>query len=111
MVVDFRHVMDLCMTVMTRRDAVLGLGRQNLVGFCLAVSPALLLKAGLQVPAAAAAAEVVGPVGGHVDKVFFTNHCFDNVSEVFCNGIAKGFTYQLARVLDREFDLAVFVPV
>ena len=110
MVIDFGHVMDLGMAVMAGRDAVLSLGGQNLVGLGLAVSPALLLETGLQVSATAAAAEVIGTVGGHVDKVFFTYHCLDHIPQIFGHRIAKGFTDQLAGILDGEFNLSFLVP-
>jgi hypothetical protein len=47
----------------------------------------------------------------HVDKVFFTHHGFDHEAKVFGNRIAVAFANDLTRVLNREFDLQVFVPV
>ena len=61
--------------------------------------------------AAAAAAEIVGPVGVHVDEIFFSHHGFDHKPQVFGHRVAEGFAHQLAGVLNRKFDFAVLVPV
>jgi len=111
MLVHIRHVMDLGMAVVAWGDAVIRLGGQNLVGLGLAVGPALLLESRLEIPAAAAAAEVVGPVGGHVNKIFFAHNGPDHIPQVFGHRISKAFSHQLARILNRELDLTVFVPV
>lgn len=99
------------MAVVARGDAVTCLGGQDLVGLGLAVGPALLLKSRLEIPAAAAAAEVVGPVGGHVNKIFFTHNRPDHIPQVFGYRIAQGLSHQLAGILDREFYLTFLVPV
>jgi len=111
MVIDFGHIMHLGMTIMAGRDAVSCLGRQDLVGLGLAISPPLLLETGLQITAAAAAAEIIGFVGHHINKVFFTHHGFDNISQIIGNRVTKRFSDQLAGVLNRKFDLSVLVPV
>jgi hypothetical protein len=111
MVTDFAQVMDLGMAVVAGRDAVGRSGGQNLVGFDFAVIPAGFLIPGLEESAAAAATKIVGPVGRHVDEIFFTYHGFDNKPEIFGHGVAKGFANELAGVLDREFDFPVLVPV
>jgi len=80
MVIDFGHVMHLGMAVMARGDTIICFCGQDLVGLGLAVCPALFLKTGLQVSAPAAAAEIIGFVRGHVDKIFFTDHRLDNIS-------------------------------
>jgi hypothetical protein len=59
----------------------------------------------LQEPAAAAAAEVVGAVGVHVDEVLFTDHRLDHIAQVLGHRIAEAFAHQLAGILDRELDL------
>ena len=111
MFIDLGHVMHLCMAVVARGNAVGGFSRQDLVGLGLAVSSPLFLETGLQVPAAAAAAEVVGFVGGHIDEVFFAHNRLDHISEVIGNRVTKGFSDQLAGILNRELDLTVFIPV
>jgi phosphoribosyl 1,2-cyclic phosphodiesterase len=110
-VIDFGHVMHLGVAVMAGCDAVCRTRCQNLVGLGLAVCPSLLLESGLQVTAAAAAAEVVGPVGRHVDKVFFTHDRFDHIAQVFGNRITQRFSDELAGILYGEFDLSFLVPV
>ncbi len=109
--VDFSHIMNLGMAIMAGGDAIVCLGSQDLVGLGLAIGPALLLEAGLKEPAAAAAAEVVGSIGSHVNEIFFTDHGSDNVPQIFCNRIAERLSDQLTGILDREFDLPFFVPV
>jgi hypothetical protein len=111
MVVDLGHIMDLGMTVMAGRDAIGRLGGQNLVGLGLAVCPSLFCESGLQEPAAAAAAKVIGAVGGHVNKVFFPDHGPDHISHVFGHGISIGLSDQLAGILKGKLDLSFLVPV
>jgi hypothetical protein len=77
----------------------------------LAVLQALLLESGLEKAAAAAATEVVGPVGLHVDEILLAHHGFDHEAQVFSNGIPVAFAHDLAGILDREFDFQVLVPV
>jgi len=103
--------MNLGVAVVAGGDGVVGLGCQDLVGLEIAISTPFVRKTGLQEPAAAAAAEIVGTVGVHVDEILFTDHLFDHETQVFGHGVAEGFAHQLARVLDGELDLAVLVPV
>ena len=103
--------MNLGVAVVARRNAIGCLGGQNLVGLGLAVCPSLLGESGLKKSAATAAAKVIGAVGGHVHKVFFPDHSTHHVSHVFGNRIAKGLSDQLTRVLKRELDLTLLVPV
>jgi len=110
-IVDFGHIMNLGVTVMARRDAIGCLGGQNLVRLGLAVCPSLFGESGLKVSATAAAAKVIGPVGGHVDKVFFPDNSLDHISHVIGNRVPQGLSDQLTGVLKRELDLTFFVPV
>ncbi|BBO67634.1 hypothetical protein DSCA_15640 [Desulfosarcina alkanivorans] len=102
---------DLGMAVVAGGDAVIRLGCLDLAILERPVLEALLLESGLQETAAAAAAEIVGAVGLHVDEVFFADYGFDHVTQVFGNRIAVAFANDLAGVLDGEFNLQVFVPV
>jgi hypothetical protein len=111
MVIDFGHVMDLGMAVMAGCDAIGCLGGQDLIGFGLTVGPSLFLETGLEITAAAAAAEVVGLIGGHIDEVLFTHNLFDHVSHVFGNRISQGLSDQLAGILECKFNLTLFVPL
>lgn len=110
-IIYFCHVMYLGMAVMTGSDAIGCFGGKNLVGLGLAIGPPLLLESGLQESPAAAAAEIIGFIGLHIYKIFFTHHCFNNISQIICNRVAKRFSNQLAGVLNRKFDLPVLVPV
>ena len=111
MIVEFTHVMDLCMAVVTGRNAVVRLCCQNLVRFELAVSPAFLSISCLEKPATAAAAIVVRPVWMHLNKIFFTHHRFHRVPQIFGHRISIGLAYQLAGVLNRKLDFQVLVPI
>lgn len=102
---------NLGVAVMASGDAVIRPGRLDLLIFQPAVFQAFFFKPGLQEAAAAATAEVVGPVGMHVHEILFADHRFYNVTQVFCNGIAIAFTNNLAGILNGEFDFQVFVPV
>ncbi len=111
MIIYLCHIVHLGMTVMTGSDAIGRLGGKDLVGFGLSIGASLLLESGLQIPAAAAAAEIIGSVGLHIDKIFFTHHSLDHISKIFGNRITKRFSDQLAGVLNRKFDFPVLVPV
>ncbi len=65
----------------------------------------------MQETAAAAAAVVVGAVGKHVDEIFLAHDGFYNKPQILCHRIAKTFSYELARVLNRKLDFQVLVPV
>jgi len=76
----FGQVVDLGVAVVAGRDGVRRPGGQDLVGLKLAVFSPFVGKAGLQETAAAAAAEIVGAVGVHIDEIFFTHHSLDYVA-------------------------------
>ncbi len=103
--------MNLGMAVMTGGNAVIGTGGFDLLVFDATVFQSLLFETGLQKAAAAAAAEIVGFIGGHIHKVFFPHNRFDHISQIIGNGVAVAFSDNLTGILDREFDLAIFVPV
>ncbi len=107
----FAEFVNLGVTVVTTRNAVVGAGGLDLSIFESAVFKALLLIPGLQETAAAAATKIVGPVGLHVDKIFFAHHRLDHIAKVFGDGVAVAFANDLAGVLNREFDFQVLVPV
>ena len=111
MIIDIGHIMHLGMTIMAWCDAVLSLGCKNLIGLGLAVSPPLLLETGLEKTASAATAKIIGFIRCHVNKIFFTNNCFNNISQVFCHRVAKCFSHQLTGILNRELDFPILVPV
>ena len=111
MIVEFTHVMDLCMAIVTWCNAVICFCRQNLVGFELAIGTTLLSISRLEKPTAAAAAIIVGLVGIHFYKIFFTHNRFHGISQVFGHRIPKGLSNQLAGILHREFDFQILVPV
>ena len=93
------QVMDLCVAVMAGRDAVVRIRGHDLIVFDLAERPALLGIAGLERPAAAAAAEVVGFIRGHVDEVFLAYRCLDHEADIIGCRIPIAFTDDLAGIL------------
>jgi len=107
----FAQFMDLCVAVVAGGDAIVRLGGLDLVVLELPVLEPLILEPGLEEAATPATAVVVGAVGLHVDEVFLAHHRFDHEAKVLGNGIAVAFAYDLAGVLDSEFDLEVLVPV
>ena len=95
----------------TTSSTALPAGGLDLFVFDLSVCQSLILESGLEKTAAAAAAKVVGAVGLHVDEIFFADYGFHHKPQVFGNGIAIAFSDNLAGILDRKFNLQVFVPV
>ena len=104
------QIMNLRMAIVARCDAVLGAGGHDLVEFYFAECAALFGQSILQKAPAAAAAIVIGAVGGHVDKVFLAHNGFDHIAQIFGDRVPQGFANQLARILAGKFDLALFVP-
>ena len=107
----FAQLMDLSMAVMAACDTVIRACGLDLLVFYPAVFQTGLVEPGLQKAASAAAAEVVGAVGIHFDKIFFTHNRLDHKTQIVGYGISIGLAYDLAGVLDRELNFKVFVPV
>jgi hypothetical protein len=107
----FAELMNLRMTVMAAGNAIGCTGFFYLLIFQFSIRQALLFKAGLEKAAAAAAAEIVGLVGIHVNKIFFSHKGFGNESQILSDGIAVAFTDNLTRILNRKLDLEIFVPI
>ena len=105
------ELMNLGMAIMAAGDTVIRTGFLDLLVFQPAECQTLLFHTGLEKPAAATAAIVVGPVGNHIHKIFFSDNRFDHISQVLGNGIAKSLAHDLTGVLDGEFNLEVLVPV
>ena len=102
---------NLGVAVVAAGDAVVRTGGLDLLVFEPTVLETLLLESGLEKTAAAAATEVVGAVGLHVDEVFFSYDGFHHVAKVFGNGVAKTLAHDLAGILDGKLDFQVLVPV
>jgi len=107
----FTELMDLCMAVVAGSDAVISTGGLDLIIFDLSIDQTFILESGLEKTATAAAAEVVGFVGGHVHKIFFPHHGFHHKAQIIGNGIAIAFSDNLTGILDGELDFQVLVPV
>jgi len=96
-------IMNLGMTIVARRNAIIRPCLRDLFEFQAAVMAPGFRQAGLQKAAATAAAVIVGPVRGHIDEIFFTHNRFDNIAQFFGNGITQGLADQLTWILDRKF--------
>ena len=105
------ELMNLGMAIMAAGDTVVRAGFFNLFVLQPPEFQTLFFHPGLQKPAAAAAAIVVGTVGDHIDKIFFADNRFDHVSQIFGNRIPKSLAHDLTRVLDGKFNFEVLVPI
>ena len=103
--------MDLGMTVMASCDYIACLGGLNLVVLDFSVLQAFFLETGLEVTAAATAAEVITLVGIRIHKVFRADTRLDYKAEIICRNVAKAFSYYIAWVLNGEFNLKILVPL
>jgi hypothetical protein len=105
------ELMNLSMAVMAAGDTVIRTGFLYLFVLQPAEFQTLIFHAGLEETAAAAAAIIVGPVGGHIYKVFFSDDRFDHVSQIFGNGFPKTFAHDLTGILYGKFNFQVLVSV
>ncbi len=105
------QVMHLCMAVVARGDGILSPCVLNLVELYPAILTALFGKPRLQKTTTTAATVVVGLVWCHIDEVFLTDNLFHNITQVVGHGVSKGFSDQLAGILNSEGHFQVFVPV
>jgi hypothetical protein len=81
------EVVNLGVAVVARRNAIRGACGHDLIELNLAEGSPLLGQSILQKAAAPAAAIIVGAVGGHVDKIFFTHDRFDHKTHIFSHRI------------------------
>jgi hypothetical protein len=107
----FMQIVNLCVAVMTGRNAIIRFCSHYLLKFAFAVLAPGFGKSGLKESPAAATAVVVRLVGSHLYKIFLAHNRFNNIPQVICHGIAQTLTNQLARVLYGKFYSAIFVPV
>jgi hypothetical protein len=107
----FTELVDLGVAVMAAGDAVVGTGGLDLLVLQAAVLQALLFESGLEEATPAAAAEIVGAVGRHVDEVLFADDGLYHETQIIGNLVTVTLAHDLAGVLDREFDLQFPVPV
>jgi hypothetical protein len=105
------QIVNLGMAIMARGDAVIRTRLSNLVKLDLSIMTSGVGKPGLEVPAAAATAIIIGFVGVHIHEVFFPNNSLDYKTEIVRNWIAEGLSDQITGILSREFHLQILVPV
>ncbi len=107
----FAELMNLRMTVMAGGNAVIRTSGPYLIVFHLSICQAFIFEPRLEKSTTAAATVVVGTIGLHVNKIFFTHNGFHNKTQVVCNGVAIAFSDNLTGILYRKFNLQVFIPV
>lgn len=105
------EIVNLRVAIVTGGDAIIRIRLLDLFKFQAAIVAPRLGQARLQKAAASPAAEIVGAVGGHVDKIFFADDGSNDETQILGNGVAQGLSDQLAGILYREFDLQILVPV
>jgi hypothetical protein len=105
------EVVNLRVAVVTGGDAIVGAGEIDLLELQSAVMPAGLGKSGLQKPAAAPAAKIIGAVRCHFDEILFTDTGFYHKPQIFGNRIAITLAHNLAGILDGKFNFQILVPV
>jgi len=76
------------MAIVAWGNTVSRLGRKDLLGLQSAVLTAFFGISGLQKPAAAAAAVVIGAIRLHIHKIFFAHHRFNDIPQIFGNRIS-----------------------
>ena len=103
--------MNLGMAVMAAGDTVIRAGFLDLLVLEPAEFQTLFFHAGLEEAAAAAAAIIIGPVGSHIDKVFFPDDRFDHESQIFGNRFPITLAHDLTGVLHGKFNFQVLVPI
>jgi len=99
------------MAVVARGDAVISACFHNLFKFQPPIISPSLGKTGLKESATPTATEVVGSVRLHIDKVFFSYHCFDNKPKIFGNGVSQGLPHDLTGILHGKLDFQILVPI
>jgi len=104
-------IVDLGMAIMARSNAVISFRRHYLVELNLAVCATFIRKSRLEESSPSATAEVVRLVGPHFDKIFFPHNGLYHVTQIVCHWIPEAFAHDLTRVLHRELDLSILVPV
>ena len=104
-------IMDLGMTVVTRGNAIIGSSRRDLVKFHLPVMMSGVSVPGLQITSPAAATVVVGLVGMHINKIFFPHNGLHDIAQILRHWISKAFAHYLTRILNRELDLQILIPI
>ena len=99
------ELMNLSMTVVTARDAVISTGSLNLIVLQTAEFQACLLIARLQKATSAPATIVIGAVGLHIDKIFLPYDGFHHKPKIFGDRVSIAFPYNLAGILGGKLDL------
>jgi hypothetical protein len=105
------ELMNLGMAIMAAGNTVSRAGFLYLFILQPAEFQTLIFHAGLEETAAAAAAIIVGPVGGHIYKVFFPDDRFDHIAQIFGDRFPKCLAHDLTGILDGKFNFQILVPI
>jgi tellurite resistance protein TehA-like permease len=105
------ELMNLGVAIMAAGDTVIRAGFFYLFVLQPAKFQALFFHAGLEEAAAAATAIIVGPVGSHINKIFFTDDRFDHKSQIFGNRFPITLAHDLTGILHGKFNFQVLVPI
>jgi len=103
--------MNLCMAVVAAGNTVIRPGSLDLTVFQSAEFQAGFLISGLQKTPAAAAAVIIGAVRLHIDKIFFSDNGFDDIPQIFGDGVSVALAHDLAGILNRKLYFQILVPV
>jgi hypothetical protein len=98
------QLFELCVAVMTRRYDHVCLCDCNLVELEFSVQEFLILESGLVSASASAAAEIIRLVRPSIHEILLAGACLDGKAKVVGRTVAKPFSYQIARILDGEFE-------
>ncbi len=104
-------IMDLCMAIVTRGNAVISSCSYNLVKLDLAIGITLICESRLEKASASATTVVVRLVGPHINKIFFPHNGLHHKPKIVCHRISVSLAYNLTRILNRKLDLPILVPV
>jgi hypothetical protein len=105
------YIVHLGMAVVTPCNTIIRTGCHYLVEFNFAVGSAFFGITRLQKSTATTTTVIIRFIRGHLDDIFFTNHRFNDESQVVCDFIAFTFANNLTGILYGELDFSVFVPV
>jgi hypothetical protein len=107
----FGEIMQLGVTIMTRRNNVLRTSSQDLVVFAPAIGLAGCLISGLEETSATSATVIIDLVWPGIDEILLTNTRFQNETGFIGPQVAKTLANNIAGILDGKLDFFVFIPV
>ena len=107
----FCKVVYLGMAIMACSDAVIRACGYDLVEFDLAVLPSCIRVSGLQKASASSTAVIIRFVGMHLYEIFLSYDRLYDIAQIIGYRVTKALSHDLTRVLNREFDFQVLIPI